>query len=112
MREKENNHFKDVFYIMALALVVLGGCATPLGKFNKQEKVVENIQQEKANNDNKKVESGRTFVYAADQFIVALRHIRIARRAWLDHTGGHPGLAIVHTSLHRQILPVVCHTIG
>ena len=67
MREKENNHFKDVFYIMALALVVLGGCATPLGKFNKQEKVVENIQQEKTNNDNKKVESGRTFVYAADQ---------------------------------------------
>ena len=39
MREKENNHFKDVFYIMALALVVLGGCATPLGKFNKQEKL-------------------------------------------------------------------------
>ena len=59
MREKENNYFKDVFYIMALALVVLGGCATPLGKFNKQEKVVENIQQEKTNNDNKKVESNK-----------------------------------------------------
>ena len=62
-----DNYFKDVFYIMALSLVVLGGCATPLGKFNKQEKVVENIQQEKDNNDTKQVESGRTFVYAADQ---------------------------------------------
>jgi hypothetical protein len=48
-----DNYFKDVFYIMALSLVVLGGCATPLGKFNKQEKVVENIQQEKDNNDTK-----------------------------------------------------------
>ena len=28
----------------------MAGCATPLGKFNKQEKVEENIQQEKANN--------------------------------------------------------------
>lgn len=65
--DNKNNHFKDVFYIMALSLVVLGGCATPLGKFNKQENVVQNIQQEKADNDTKKVESGRTFVYAADQ---------------------------------------------
>jgi len=63
----KNNYFKDVFYITALSLVVLAGCATPLGKFNKQEKVVETIQQEKTNNDNKQVESGRTFVYAADQ---------------------------------------------
>ncbi len=65
--QDKNNHFKDIFYIMALSLVVLGGCATPLGKFNKQEKVVNNIEQEKANNNNKQIESGRTFVYAADQ---------------------------------------------
>jgi len=38
MKEEKTNHFKDVFYIMALSLVVIAGCATPLGKFNKQEK--------------------------------------------------------------------------
>ena len=67
MSSEKRTYTKDIFYIMALCLVVVGGCATPLGKFNKQEKVVENIQQEKTNNDNKQVESGRTFVYAADQ---------------------------------------------
>ena len=67
MKDEKTNYFKDVFYIMALSLVVIAGCATPLGKFNKQEKIVENIQQEKVNNNNKQVESGRTFVYAADQ---------------------------------------------
>lgn len=58
---------KDVFYIMALSLVVIGGCATPLGKFNKKEAVVESIERKQTENTNKQVESGRTFVYAADQ---------------------------------------------
>ena len=67
MNSEKMTYTRDIFYIFALLLVVMAGCATPLGKFNKQEKVVENIQQEKANNDTKQVESGRTFVYAADQ---------------------------------------------
>jgi hypothetical protein len=32
---------KDIFYLLALALVVVGGCATPLGLFNKQQKKVD-----------------------------------------------------------------------
>ena len=52
---------------MALTLVVVGGCATPLGLFNKQQKKVDNIKTEVNVNKEKQVESGRTFVYAADQ---------------------------------------------
>jgi hypothetical protein len=58
---------KDIFYLLALALVVVGGCATPLGIFNKQQKKVDNIKTEVNVNKEKQVESGRTFVYAADQ---------------------------------------------
>jgi len=63
----KNNYFKDAFYLLALSLVIISGCATPLGKFNKQENVVQNIQHEKSANENEQIESGRTFVYAADQ---------------------------------------------
>ena len=58
---------KDIFYLLALTLVVVGGCATPLGIFNKQQKKVDNIKTEVNVNKEKQVESGRTFVYAADQ---------------------------------------------
>ena len=58
---------KDIFYLLALSLVVVGGCATPLGKFNKKEAVVENIERKQTANTSKQIESGRTFVYAADQ---------------------------------------------
>ena len=67
MTNQNNNCFKDLFYIMALSLVVIAGCATPLGKFNKKQAVVENIEREQVSNTNQQVESGRTFVYAADQ---------------------------------------------
>ena len=36
---------RDIFYLMALTLVVVAGCQTPLGKFNKQKQVVDNIQK-------------------------------------------------------------------
>jgi len=62
---------KDMFYLLALTLVVVGGCATPLGKFMNQEKVVANIERERSENEDESVESGRTFVYAADR---ALQH--------------------------------------
>ena len=58
---------KDIFYTAALCLVVAGGCSTPLGKFNKQKSVVDNIQRQENVNKDKQIESGRTFVYAADQ---------------------------------------------
>tara|TARA_B100000287_G_scaffold421415_1_gene462082 strand:+ start:1571 stop:2347 length:777 start_codon:yes stop_codon:yes gene_type:complete len=61
------NYSKDVFYIAALCLVVVGGCSTPLGKFNKQKAVVDNIQKQESVNKDEQIESGRTFVYAADQ---------------------------------------------
>lgn len=60
-------HSKDVFYIAALCLVVVGGCSTPLGKFNKQKAVVDNIQKQESVNKDEQIESGRTFIYAADQ---------------------------------------------
>ena len=60
-------HSKDIFYILALFLVVVGGCQTPLGKFNKQKDVVDGIQRKEDANKNQQIESGRTFVYAADQ---------------------------------------------
>jgi len=58
---------RDIFYLTALVLVVVAGCSTPLGKFNKQQRVVENIKTEVDVNKEKQIESGRTFVYAADQ---------------------------------------------
>ena len=58
---------RDIFYTTALILVVVAGCQTPLGRFNKKEAVVENIERKQTANSNKQVESGRTFVYAADQ---------------------------------------------
>ena len=58
---------RDIFYITALILVVVAGCQTPLGRFNKKEAVVENIERKQTANTGKQVESGRTFVYAADQ---------------------------------------------
>ena len=67
MNLEKATHMKDVFYIFALFLVVLARCATPLGKFNKQEEVVQNIEQQKNKNESEQIESGRTFVYAADQ---------------------------------------------
>ena len=30
---------RDIFYLLALSLVVIGGCATPLGKFNKKDDI-------------------------------------------------------------------------
>lgn len=67
MTKQERSYTKDIFYTMALCLVVAGGCATPLGKFNKKEAVVESIERRQTENSNQQVESGRTFVYAADQ---------------------------------------------
>ena len=58
---------KDVCYVTALVLLCLSGCQTPLGKFNKQKEVVDNIQKQEDANKEKQLESGRTFVYAADQ---------------------------------------------
>jgi hypothetical protein len=58
---------KDVCYVSALILLVMAGCQTPLGKFNKQKNVVENIQRQEDTNKDQQIESGRTFVYAADQ---------------------------------------------
>ena len=58
---------KDVCCVSALILLVLVGCQTPLGKFNKQKNVVDNIQRQEDTNKNQQIESGRTFVYAADQ---------------------------------------------
>jgi hypothetical protein len=48
-------------------MLIMAGCATPLGIFNKQQKKVDNIKTEVDVNKEKQVESGRTFVYAADQ---------------------------------------------
>ena len=58
---------KDVCYVTALILLCLSGCQTPLGKFNKQKDVVEEIQKKEGDNKERQLESGRTFVYAADQ---------------------------------------------
>ena len=38
-------HSRDIFYLTALILVIVAGCQTPLGKFNKQKQVVDNIQK-------------------------------------------------------------------
>ena len=60
-------NIKDACYVSAIIMLVIMGCSTPLGKFNKQQKVVDNIKTEVDVNKEKQVESGRTFVYAADQ---------------------------------------------
>ena len=39
-------HARDIFYLTALILVIVAGCRTPLGNFNKQKAVVENIQKQ------------------------------------------------------------------
>ena len=31
---------RDIFYVTALILIVVAGCQTPLGRFNKQDAVV------------------------------------------------------------------------
>lgn len=84
MNLEKATHMKDVFYIMALSLVVVGGCATPLGKFNKKEAVVDNIERQQTENTGRQVESGRTFVYAADQALqkdpVPSRHSSVAKQ--------------------------------
>ena len=59
--------FRDSFYILFIIFIIVGGCSTPLGKFNKQKQVVDNIQKQEDANKEKQIESGRTFVYAADQ---------------------------------------------
>jgi hypothetical protein len=58
---------KDVCYVSVLILLVMAGCQTPLGKFNKQKNVVDNIQRQENTNKDQQMETGRTFVYAADQ---------------------------------------------
>ena len=60
-------NIKDTCYVTVIILLIMAGCATPLGRFNKQQKVVDNIKTEVDVNKDKQVESGRTFVYAADQ---------------------------------------------
>ena len=60
-------NIKDVCYVSAIIMLIIVGCQRPLGRFNKQQKVVDNIKTEVNVNKDKQVESGRTFVYAADQ---------------------------------------------
>ena len=57
---------KNIFIILCMA-TVFTGCSTPLGKFNKQKGVVAGITKNVDENKKKEIESGRTFVYAADQ---------------------------------------------
>ena len=61
------NYVKDLFYITALVLVTIAGCRSPLGKFNNTQEQVDTIETKVQQNENQQVESGRTFVYAADQ---------------------------------------------
>ena len=60
-------NIKDTCYVTVIIMLIMVGCATPLGIFNKQQKKVDNIKTEVDVNKEKQVESGRTFVYAADQ---------------------------------------------
>ena len=60
-------NIKDTCYVTVIIMLIMAGCATPLGIFNKQQKKVDNIKTEVDVNKEKQVESGRTFVYAADQ---------------------------------------------
>ena len=60
-------NIKDVCYVSAIIMLIIVGCQSPLGRFNKQQKVVDNIKTEVNVNKDKQVESGRTFVYDSDQ---------------------------------------------
>jgi hypothetical protein len=64
-------NIKDTCYVTVIIMFIMVGCATPLGNFMKQEKVVKNIERQQSANEDESVESGRTFVYAADR---ALQH--------------------------------------
>ena len=64
-------NIKDTCYVTVIIMLIMVGCATPLGNFMKQEKVVKNIERQQSANEDESVESGRTFVYAADR---ALQH--------------------------------------
>jgi hypothetical protein len=64
-------NIKDTCYVTVIIMLIMVGCATPLGNFMKQEKVVGNIERQQSENEDESVESGRTFVYAADR---ALQH--------------------------------------
>lgn len=65
----KNFYARDSFYLIAILTIYMSSCATPLGKFNKEENKVQNIKQEVNENKEKQVESGRTYVYAADQVL-------------------------------------------
>ncbi|MAH46157.1 hypothetical protein CMI37_10015 [Candidatus Pacearchaeota archaeon] len=60
-------HKMKIFIIILCASVFLTACSTPLGRFNKQQAVVAGITKNVDENKEKQIESGRTFVYAADQ---------------------------------------------
>ena len=64
--------------------LIAAGCSTPLGKFNKQKDVVTGISQNIDKNKEKEVESGRTFVYAADQALqkdpAPSKHSQVAKQ--------------------------------
>ncbi len=64
---KNNAYIKDAFYLTAILTIYMSSCSTPLGKFNKQENKVQNIKMEVDENKEEQIESGRTYVYAADQ---------------------------------------------
>ncbi len=57
---------RNILIILAIS-IIFTGCSSPLGKFNKQKDVVAGITKNVKENKEKEVESGRTFVYAADQ---------------------------------------------
>jgi hypothetical protein len=64
--------------------LIAAGCSTPLGKFNKQKDVVTGISQNIDKNKEKEIESGRTFVYAADQALqkdpAPSKHSQVAKQ--------------------------------
>jgi|TARA_R100001510_G_C7655872_1_gene215361 hypothetical protein len=74
--------FNKIKYICIFIFAT--GCSTPLGKFNKQKAVVSNINQNIDQNKAKEIESGRTFVYAADQALQKdpdpSKHSRVAKQ--------------------------------
>ena len=55
-------NIKDVCYVSAIIMLIIVGCQSPLGRFNKQQKVLDNIKTEVNVNKDKQVESVRTFV--------------------------------------------------
>ena len=50
------HYARDIFYLTALVLVIAAGCRTPLGNFNKQKAVVENIQKQEDANKEKQLD--------------------------------------------------------